>query len=74
MEGGDLRKALSAPDHSRYAWNNLGQLVALDMVRGLHFLHTNKVCILTLARDFILAQRSMNRTNVAAYCRWCTPI
>ena len=44
MEGGDLRQALSSPEApERYHWNNLGQHVALDVVRGLHFLHRNKV-------------------------------
>ena len=44
MEGGDLRQALSSPEApERYHWNHLGQHVALDVVRGLHFLHRNKV-------------------------------
>lgn len=43
MEGGDLRQALSSPDAHKYHWDNLGQHVAMDVVRGLHFLHRNKV-------------------------------
>lgn len=42
MEGGDLRQALSSSDSQRYRWSNLGQHVAMDVVRGLHFLHRNK--------------------------------
>ena len=44
MEGGDLRQALSSAEAAhRYHWSNLGQHVAMDVVRGLHFLHRNKV-------------------------------
>ena len=43
MEGGDLRNALSGPDRDRYQWYAHGQELAMDVVRGLAYLHENRV-------------------------------
>ncbi|KAK9829623.1 hypothetical protein WJX72_006940 [[Myrmecia] bisecta] len=43
MEGGDLRQAMSSARGEELRWYNKGQLIALDVARGLHFLHSNKV-------------------------------
>lgn len=43
MQGGDLRHALSARDGDEWAWNAAGAAVALDVARGLHFLHSSNV-------------------------------
>ena len=43
MEGGDLRNALSGPDRDRYQWYAHGQELAMDIVRGLAYLHENRV-------------------------------
>ena len=38
-QGGDLRHAFSADQEDRYSWYASGKGVALDIARGLHFLH-----------------------------------
>lgn len=43
MEGGDLRKALWKNENDEYAWERRGAQVALDIARGLHFLHSSGV-------------------------------
>ncbi|KAL6780339.1 hypothetical protein ACKKBF_B13530 [Auxenochlorella protothecoides x Auxenochlorella symbiontica] len=43
MEGGDLRKAITADVRKRLVWGAGGKGVALDITRGLHFLHTSRV-------------------------------
>ena len=49
MEGGDLFRALSSP-HARkmLAWCCCGRKVAMDIARGLHFLHSHRVVHLDL--------------------------
>ena len=47
MQGGDLRQALTqAP--AQLHWYNKGASVALDIVKGLHFLHKHKVTLPSL--------------------------
>jgi hypothetical protein len=41
VQGGDLRHALSADQG--FAWYGAGQHIALDVARGLHFLHSSSV-------------------------------
>jgi serine/threonine protein kinase len=43
MDGGDLRRALSGEGAAELAWAQRGKEVALDIVRGLCFLHSCKV-------------------------------
>ena len=43
VQGGDLRKALARDTKGEYAWSNRGRQVALDITRGLHFLHMSGV-------------------------------
>lgn len=43
MEGGDLRRALWKNEGNEFAWERRGQQVALDIARGLHFLHSSGV-------------------------------
>ena len=43
MQGGDLRKALARDSAGEYSWSNRGRQVAMDITRGLHFLHTSGV-------------------------------
>ena len=43
MEGGDLRNALSGPFREEMRWYRNGQHLALDIVRGIYFLHQNRV-------------------------------
>ncbi|KAK9829556.1 hypothetical protein WJX72_006471 [[Myrmecia] bisecta] len=43
MEGGDLRQAMSSAQGAELRWYQKGQLIALDIARAMHFLHSNKV-------------------------------
>ena len=43
MEGGDLRAALNDDPEGELRWYNRGQSIALDIARGLHFLHSHDV-------------------------------
>jgi len=43
MKGGDLREALSGPRGRELAWGARGRQVALDVTRGICFLHANNV-------------------------------
>ena len=42
-QGGDLRKALRGDKGTRLDWWNGGKQVAIDIARGLAFLHANNV-------------------------------
>ena len=44
LQGGDLRQALSTEPPHRVSWWNGGKPIAMDVARGLAFLHANK-CI-----------------------------
>lgn len=43
MEGGDLRMSLNTDKDGTFLWYNKGKSVAVDIARGLAFLHANKV-------------------------------
>lgn len=43
MDGGDLRYALTEDTTGKFRWYELGKSIALDIARGLHFLHTHDV-------------------------------
>ena len=42
-QGGDLRSALAEDEDGKYAWERHGKQVAMDVARGLHFLHASGV-------------------------------
>ncbi len=42
-QGGDLRAALTADRAGELSWYKRGKGIALDVIRGLHFLHSNNV-------------------------------
>ena len=46
MQGGDLGTALAhdSPSARRLGWYQNGHLIALDIARGLAYLHAQKVC------------------------------
>ena len=43
VQGGDLRHALTNSSNGELQWRNKGASIALDLVRGLHFLHSHGV-------------------------------
>lgn len=54
MQGGDLRQALTqAP--AQLHWYNKGASVALDIIKGLHFLHKHKVTAISRLAGFCAA-------------------
>lgn len=42
MEGGDMWSALRGPHREELQWYGRGRSLALDIARGLHFLHEHK--------------------------------
>ncbi len=43
LQGGDLRQAISTSSSGKFGWYEKGRRVALDVSKGLHFLHSNNV-------------------------------
>lgn len=60
LAGGDLTSALGHDSQGKLAWKAKGGDILLDVARGLHFLHSNKV-----------AHRSMQITPDFASCLLC---
>lgn len=61
MQGGDLWSSLRGPDAAELRWYARGRTLALDVARGLHFLHEHKVrgcklCSKALACALLLKQ------------------
>lgn len=44
MQGGDMWSALRGNDREELQWYGKGRGLALDVARGLHFLHEHKAC------------------------------
>ena len=44
MEGGDLRSALSGTLSGYNSWYNNGRILAMDIVRGVFYLHGEPPC------------------------------
>ena len=51
MEGGDMWSALRGPHREELQWYGRGRSLALDIARGLHFLHEHKAGSLLLTPD-----------------------
>ena len=67
LQGGDLRQALSAEPAYRVTWWNGGKPIAMDIARGLAFLHANKVIHRDLKSKNILLT-AVRLTNLLAIC------
>ena len=65
MEGGDLRAALSGSDAGQLAWDQLGRQVALDVARGLCFLHACNVVHRDLKSKNILLSEDWSCAKIA---------
>ncbi|KAK9805505.1 hypothetical protein WJX72_001765 [[Myrmecia] bisecta] len=64
MEGGDLRQAMASARGAELRWCRKGQMVALDIARGLHFLHTHKVMHSDLKTGNVLLTRDFHCAKI----------
>ena len=64
-EGGDLRAALTRDEVGELAWNKRGRQIALDIARGLHFLHSHDVMHSDLKTKNILLTRDQATAKIA---------
>ena len=56
-QGGDLRNALNKDNNIKMGWNDRGKAIAVDIARGLAFLHANKVIHRDLKSKNVLLTR-----------------
>ena len=63
-EGGDLRSALTRDDDGVLAWHRRGRQIALDIARGLHFLHSHDVMHSDLKTKNILLTRDQATAKI----------
>ena len=68
LQGGDLKQALRGPYRTALGWYNKGAKVALEVMKGLHFLHCHGVSPYTASAVCLPVHRPLNlgRCNVAA--------
>ena len=64
-EGGDLRAALTRDEAGELAWNKRGRQIAMDIARGLHFLHSHDVMHSDLKTKNILLTRDQATAKIA---------
>ena len=64
-EGGDLRAALTRDEAGELAWHKRGRQIALDIARGLHFLHSHDVMHSDLKTKNILLTRDQATAKIA---------
>ena len=64
LQGGDLRAALTSnPTSPALRWYNSGAQIALDIIKGLHFLHSHKVSCCS-ACHFFASPHAMSRCRL----------
>ncbi|DBA78006.1 TPA: hypothetical protein ACH3X1_009098 [Trebouxia sp. C0004] len=65
MEGGDLRQALqSSEGKQQLQWYKKGSVIALDIIKGLHFLHSHSVLHRDLKSGNVLLSKSFDVAKV----------
>jgi serine/threonine protein kinase len=68
-QGGDLRNALNRDNGEKLQWDDRGKAIAVDIARGLAFLHANKVIHRDLKSKNVLLTRV--RHGARPICRNC---
>ncbi|KAL3148304.1 hypothetical protein ABBQ38_013768 [Trebouxia sp. C0009 RCD-2024] len=64
MEGGNLRQALTNNSDGALKWHNKGASIALDIVRGLHFLHSHGVMHMTLKASNVFLTKTYSIAKI----------
>lgn len=65
MEGGDLRQALqSSEGNQQLHWCKKGSVIALDIIKGLHFLHSHSVLHRDLKSGNVLLSKDFDVAKV----------
>jgi tRNA A-37 threonylcarbamoyl transferase component Bud32 len=65
MEGGDLRTAIDDDYNGHLKWNMKGFSLALDIVKGIHFLHSHNVIHSDLKTSNVLLDRSKSTAKIS---------
>ena len=60
-QSGDLRNSLNKDNRTKLMWNERGKAIAVDIARGLAFLHANKVIHRDLKSKNVLLTRVSRR-------------
>lgn len=71
LQGGDLRDALNDDPAGQLKWHRHGQHIALDIARGLHYLHSHNVrkCVVSRLPCFPLTLLCRDDTAHTAFGR-----
>ena len=67
LQGGDLKQALIDDEVGLFEWGRKGKTVALDIARGLHFLHSCDVVHRCLGPTLLLRCKSPTHSP-SSYC------
>lgn len=68
LQGGDLSEAMSNDKGGRLRWHGRGQYIALDVVRGLAYLHACKVSPLTHCLVMSYNVRALLSSHTTSHC------